>query len=129
MIRGFETSRLAALSAARTVDCISLTQMVIEGCHCSSNVVRQCSAFTEQLPVTIHGVSPVEYVLPGRNYTVQFFQISQFASDWLFFDFGGWKSAAVMRKHGSVLKRFFFDFGGRKSSFIIHSCLCLSTGN
>ena len=44
-----DTSQLAALSAARTVDCISLTQMVIEGCHCSSNVVRQCSAFTEQL--------------------------------------------------------------------------------
>ena len=63
MIGGFETSKLAALSAARTVDCISLTQMVIEGCHCSSNVVRQCSAFTEQL----------------RN------RISQFASDWLFF--------------------------------------------
>ena len=63
MIRGFETSKLAALSAARTVDCISLTQMVIEGCHCSSNVVRQCSAFTEQL----------------RSH------ISQFASDWLFF--------------------------------------------
>jgi hypothetical protein len=85
VIRGFDTSKLAALSAARTVDCISLTQMVIEGCHCSSNVVRQCSAFREQLRSQQFTVLvPVEFVVPSSNYSVNFlkfhFRLAQFVA-------------------------------------------------
>ncbi len=44
-----DTSAICRLSAARTVACISLTRMVFEGFHCSSNVLLPCSAFTEPI--------------------------------------------------------------------------------
>ena len=42
-------SAIYRLSASRTVACISLTLMVIDGFHCSSNVLSPCSAFTEPI--------------------------------------------------------------------------------